>query len=396
MSTRAVLVAALLVIAAFAGGGYLVLRPAAVLERGERSRGNPSPDGEPAAERSDDQNASAGELPEWDAPTTDRQSGARSGAQSMARGPLAIRDEIFALPQDASSAETIRKLLRELAAIGSTQAVGVVLEVVTSADIWFHDKARFLAELLDGIDDERVVPALIQGIGVAVEQKRDSWLTFAGYLDIIATRGGAEAGAFLVELLESDYGSLARASAERLSLIQEHVDVERVFALADSDPARAVPALVSLTRFRDPLVRSRAFDHAFEADLVVGKRCELYRTIGESLAEDSLERFFDPPSVLDPSVAKRVVIAGVRGLSRNPTLDVATRVEVAEPLLIGALGDEDRDVRRAAIIAIAEDAEYRADQVIARLQDVLDKATDSEERVTVRRLLKEIRGEQER
>ena len=125
---------------------------------------------------------------------------------------IEIRDEIFALdPATDDSADSYRELLRRLIESGGADGLEVALEIVAGTEIWFPGKVAYLAELLSGVDDPRLQPALMRGVESGIALGRDSWIDLAKYVELLAQRGNPAVAAFTMQLIRTDYGSLSGA-----------------------------------------------------------------------------------------------------------------------------------------------------------------------------------------
>ena len=106
-----------------------------------------------------------------------------------------LRERLFA----AQERFVIERTLWELVGIGTPEAIGVVLECMTSGPD-FPDEGRFFAELLADVEDERIAPTARFVLSDHLAVGESSWKE-NGYCELLARHGGPAEHALLLEIV---------------------------------------------------------------------------------------------------------------------------------------------------------------------------------------------------
>ena len=363
---------------------------------GDEDSGGGSSDGtagEPEIEDADASGAGEGATEEYEEPRPVRTETTPEDDETLAR----LEEELAALElADVPDAARYRALLEELAALGTSAALDLLLEIAEKRSLSFEGKDELIGRLLLAFDDERIGPAVARVIEEAIDRRSGSWLDLRGYLEWLEVRGGPDDAEALLEFVEADFGSIAQDAADRISSLEGRLDPGRVFDLAERDPSRAPVLLAAIARWSDPEIVDRVRAQALEPGLDVRIRADLCRRLGRDLEASEVNAFLAPYWDSADEADAQVLLAGIRGLTGNVAVDAETKLDQALPILRDAMESDTRDTRRAALVALADDPAYYTDEVLAQLRELAETTGDREEAVTVERIVQRIEAQREK
>lgn len=265
--------------------------------------------------------------------------------------------------------------------------VGLVLEVVADDALAFRGRSALIGELLRGVDDDRIVPALRDAVDASLVG--GDWREATGYLDRLADEPERSVDLF-ERLLDVRVGSVAVEAMRRLPRFEGSIDAAGLIESVQASTPRADLLLASLHEFEADAVRSRVLDTIFGEALPRPTRTSAYEQIGRSIDAHELDGFVAPFSG-GTEDERAIVLGALPGLAENPNLDAATRAAVGVPILSAALADSNRNVRREALAAIGRDAAYRGEPVVRELERIAASSASTEERRTAEVLLERVR-----
>lgn len=332
--------------------------------------------------------APAGEAP----PVREAAMPARSAPPAPAPGFAELSAQLAQMKDAGASGRDIRLILEQLAALGTPEAVGRILEAMEDPDLVFPHRAMDFCEVLSGIDDARIQPAAMRVLDRNLANGLDSGPYTNGYVNLIAAKGGRVASEKMLELLQVGGGAAhdaARAVAalddrtlgpEFLNIVrssQHHVDSQLVAGLAEwKDPATTA-ALRAIAA--DPAVAEMVRQDTIEA-------------LGRNAGAADISAFVnDYSSRLEGDRA--LAMRGIYGLASNDGIDAAARRAELGPILQEALRSTDASVFTDARYSVEYNDAFHTEEYLQYVQGLLAQETDVERKGGLIQIIEKIKAD---
>jgi hypothetical protein len=343
----------------------------------------------PAPEPEEPELATPGEAPAAaepaPAPRTDAP-GDPAAEQALRTEELAREVAALSGRSDVSPEEALA-LLRELVALGTPEAIGVVVDAMEDPDLVFRGKSEALAELLMQVDDPRIGPAAERMFTRALEGGAELDEQAQGYLRLMAVKGGPAGARALYELVRRDDAIGLYATRSIAELGDTSLGPEFLALAKERDGEAAQLILRGVAAWQEPALLDQIGALAHDATASLPTRRAAAVVAGEQASAERIGGLLAPYWSAQSDEDRLVTFDLVRGSARAGALgDGPARTE-AERIVLDALANGSEAVRSEALLVLRDGAALRTPATEGELRALLDRLEEPAERTRVQDVL---------
>ena len=311
-------------------------------------------------------------------------------ARRKGRSASELEGELEQLMQvEGLPVHRFRDVLQRLVDVGTPEAIGIVVETMRSEAFDSAHRAMTFFELLEDVEDERIYPAAKEVFERNLALGRFEWNHTYGYINLMAASGGAEAEAFVLNLMNDERGQLAYGAVQAVGHLRAHTQSANFLTAIVDHPQRGIARelAMGLAAWREPEVTQRMTELALDAEIDIDTRRTIQNSIARNLeraeVDPFLERYWTASSTED-----RSVIAGSLGsIGRESRLPAKDLAKLVEPVLIDAFSDLERSVWASAVVSLGSHREYRTTETLAALRALRERTVDESDLALIDRVL---------
>lgn len=274
-------------------------------------------------------------------------------------------------------------LLDELVAEGTRETLGLALELMEDPRCSFPYRASYFAQLLDGVEDDRIAAVALRLVERELESGAGSRFEMDGYLDLVAPRGGEWAGDLLAGMIDRG-GPARRAAARRVSLLGATASAEPFLEFVrDGDavgPHAAGEIAVGLASWGDDAVDASLLELARDARTPERVRRLLYPSQAHFSTTAQVAAFGAHYDSAPTDGARAAVLAALRVLGREERVRRDLVRSVAAPLLERGLESLSEPIWREAVSVLDDRPEFHTARTVATLEWNLAGMIEGEDR----------------
>jgi len=249
---------------------------------------------------------------------------------------------------------------------------------------------------LDADDPERDIHMYINSPGGSVYAGMAIYDTMqhirapvATYCVGMAASGGADAEAFVLNLMNDERGQLAYGAVQAVGHLRAHTQSANFLTAIVEHPQRGIARelALGLAAWREPEVTRRMTELARDPGIDIDTRRTIQNSIARNLqraeVDPFLERYWTASSTED-----RSVIAGSLGsIGRESRLPAKELAPLVEPLLIDAFSDLDRRVWASAVVSLGSHREFQTPATLAALRALRERTVAESDLALIDRVL---------
>jgi len=316
-----------------------------------------------------------------------------------AKQPARQRDDVAALAAElqkliesgSRSPFQYSLILRALVAIGTPEAIGVVLDCMENERCDFSLRPEHFARILSAVEDGRIYPAARRVIERNLEQGLNSWNYTHGYLKLVA-KGGREGGEFLLTMLREG-GQVASGAARAARDLKAHELADQFLAvLLEGNASVSMHLPTSLASWRDPEVTAKLTRIAQSPATRPRTKDQVYGALAEFSDSAEINTFANGYWSAPTPTDRAAIVGALSRLGRaGSKSDRTNAIKAALPVLQQALRDSDPRVWRRAVSVIGDAREFKTREILLALEQLHARITTPEEKRDVARALNKTR-----
>ncbi|MEW6071610.1 MAG: hypothetical protein AB1726_03310 [Planctomycetota bacterium] len=284
------------------------------------------------------------------------------------------------------------RLLRELAAMGTPEAIGSILDLMRRDDVDFWSKAEIFAEVLMPLEDPRIGPAAAAMIDHLASSGEDGDPLMEPYFRLVAVKFGAEGAEVIVSALEQEDDAFWGEAMSQVRLLRDFPHLlPRILAAARKNPEECRDVLVGLASWEEPgalqAVRGIMLDSGEDERL----RESAAQGIGEFSSAEDVVRLAGAYWQASSTADKSTVFAMLRGAVWNRSVDAESLRTASSDIVRSALQEDDPSVWRMAVWLVRDAAALQTDATVSWLEALQNRLEDRHQRQEIQGVLTHIR-----
>ncbi len=319
------------------------------------------------------------------------QPAATSPEPPPAAGFAELSARLAEMKAGSANLKDIRKILEQLAALGTPEAIGLILEAMEDPDFTFSHRAEAFCDVLSHVDDPRIQPAAIRLLDRNLANGLDDWTYTGGYIDLIATKGGRVASDKLLELLQGGEQAAHHAAQAVAVLDDRTLGPEFLKCVRNGQFSLARELVAGLATWKDPATTAELRAIAADPQMFEGAREATIEALGRNATAADIPEFVN--DYYRPEGDRSLAMRGTYGLASNDGIDAATRRAQLGPILQEALRSTDASVFTNACYSVEYNAAFHTEEYLQYVKGLLAQETDVKRKGGLLQIIEEIKAD---